>query len=178
MDDEQRRVMIDALEQAFAEVGIDLYSGAPRLLHFLDSNRPYVEACCSPEALRTLLSQLSETDAAQFATYAAFFNAFPKLLQQFVMDCVVTTAASAPTPVGPPRKLTPEIEREIVRRVTELYVDGSVGIGIAQSRVAQQLGLGKRTIQTVWRRRQQLSAQPFQSMSDIWKFLEGTIPKE
>lgn len=173
MDNEQRRQMIHALETAFTQAGVDIYSAAPRLLRFIDSNRPHVEACCSHKALDAYLAKATALDAAEFSICLAFLTAVPSLIQQFVTDGVVKAAESISLPVGPPRKLTPDIEREIVRRVTDLYTTGGVRIGIAQSRVAQQLGIGKRTVQTAWRKRHQIAAQPFQSMSDVWNFLSG-----
>lgn len=177
MNEEQRRLMIDALEQAFAETGIDLYAGASRLLRLLDSVRPHVEASCSREALDAYFATATATDSAELAVYVAFFTSAPALFQQFATDCAVKTADSIPRPVGPPRKLTPEIERDIVRRITHYYTVDGLHIGTAQTRVAQQLVLGKRTVQTAWRRRHQLAAQPFQTISDAWKFFAGTMPK-
>ena len=178
MDEEQRRQIIDAMEKAFAQVGVDLYSAAPRLLRFIDSNRPHVEACCSRQAVDAYFATATASDAAEIATYVAFVTAAPALLQQFVTDCVANAAESIPASAGPPRKLTPEIEREIVRRVSALYTADGVSIGTAQTRIAQQLRHGKRTVQTAWRKRKQQAIQPFQSMTDVWKFFTDTLPKQ
>ena len=90
-------------------------------------------------------------------------------------DCVVKTAATIPANVGHPSKLTPEIEREIVKRVTHFYTVDGLPVGIAQARVAQQLCLGRRIVQSVWRKRGTLAAQPFQSIRDVWKFFDGFL---
>jgi hypothetical protein len=173
MNEEQRQSMIDAIEKSFAESGVDLYTGAPRLLHFIDSVRPHVEASCSRKTLDDYLAKANEMDVSEIMMHMALFAAAPTLFQQFATDCAVKVAESIPAPVGPPRKLTPEIEREIVKRLKKLYVDDGLPIGIAQGRVALQLSLGKRTVQTVWRKRHQLVAQPFQSMSDVWDFFRA-----
>ena len=178
MNEDNRVSLVSSLEKAFEEVGVNLYEHAPRLLRFVDDIRPTVEAVCSPQSLNRFLASATDAEASKFATYAKLFTALPTLLASFVEDSVIKTAATIPPRVGPPNKLTPEIKREIVKRVTRFYLADGLPIGIAQSRVSQQLGLGKRTIQTAWSQRQQLAAQPFQSIGDVWKLFEGRVDND
>ena len=175
MNQENLLSLRSAVEKAFQEAGVNIYEQAPRLLRLIDENRPHVEASCSPQSLNRFLASATDAEAAKFAQYAKLFSALPTLLASFVEDSVVKTAAAIPPRVGPPNKLTPEIKREIVKRVTHFYLADGLPIGIAQSRVSKQLGLGKRTIQTAWSQRQQLAAQPFQSIGDVWKLLQGKV---
>lgn len=175
MNEDDRVSLVSALEKAFEEVGVNLYEHAPRLLRFVDDIRPTVEAVCSPQSLNRFLASATDAEAAKFAMYAKLFTALPTLLAGFVEESVIRTAAAIPPKVGPPNKLTPENKREIVKRVSHHYLAEGLPIGIAQTRVAQQLGLGKRTIQTAWSQRQHLAAQPFQSIGEVWKLLQGKV---
>ena len=76
--------------------------------------------------------------------------------------------------VGPPTKLTPEIKRQIIESVGRLHM-GGVGIGASQFRVAQQLNLGKRTVQGVWQQRLTLIEQPFQGIGDVWALIRTQV---
>jgi hypothetical protein len=153
---------------------VNIYRQAPRLLSLIDEFRPLVEASCSREALERYFASAGDTGEERIQMAVSLFFALPSILSEFVKDSVQQAAASIPAKVGPPLRLTPEIKRQIVESVGRLHI-GGLGIGVAQFRVAQQLNLSKRTVQGVWRQRQALSQQPFQSIGDVWVLIKKQI---
>ncbi len=113
MNEEHCNAMIAAMESAFAQVGIDLYSGAQRLSMFLEDYLPVIEAARSRESLAAYLESAGEQDEAKVAMLVAFISAFPALAGQFVSTVVQEKAATMPRgTVGRPLLLTPEMRRE------------------------------------------------------------------
>jgi hypothetical protein len=170
MDAASKKALIDALEVSFASVGVELYSGAQRLKLRIDKSYPCIEASQCRDSLERYFDDCSDADEEEVRTVAAFFLAAPALLEQFVQASVKRAADDIPNPSGRPEALTPELKRQIVEMIYRLNRK-KVLIGDAQSQAALKFGISKRTVQQVWRRRDEFEQQPFQSMDDIWKFI-------
>jgi hypothetical protein len=170
MEAKDRAILIDATETMFARTGHDLYEGARRIKQWVDERYPLLEASQSREGLNALLAHGKETDMQHLLQAVALLQALPSVAEQFVDQGILKAAQSIPTQNPGRRRIEPETKRKIVDAVGRLHMQG-VPIGTAQSRAAQKFGLGKRSIQRVWRERQHLAEQPFQTMDDIWRFL-------
>ncbi len=173
MNEEQRRALIDSLEQAFASYGMDLYQGARYFCRYLDGKRALLEASRSRETLDAYLQSTQAFNETEAAMAAAFFSAAPLLVNDAVLDAIREKAATLSSVPGRPVKLTPEMKREVVAQILRLLATG-LDMGAAQLRVSQQFGISKRSVQSVWRKRRELAEHPFQSIRDLWKFTEST----
>ena len=100
--------LIDAIEGAFQQVGLNVYEGAAALKQYIDANYPFVEASLSREALNHFFLQADENDTAQASDFISLTLAFPAIAEQLILNSVQETASQLPAPpVGRKTVLTP-----------------------------------------------------------------------
>jgi len=171
MEERYRTAIIDSFEKGVSDMGFNLYKVGPRMKSFLEARLPMLSAMSSREALDAYLATAPPTDEAYMQQAVMLFAALPQLLTTYLNETTRRIAENLPpAPAGRPKRVTPEIKREIVGHIGTLFTKG-VQLSDAQGRAALRFGVSRRTVQRVWRERHTFAAQPFLSIHDVLKFL-------
>jgi hypothetical protein len=168
---EQAEAAVDGLEAALKDAGAEHpYALAERALQWVTANREMFLAMRSRETLVDFVQRFPDEAGAVLPACIALLQITPAIIETQIKQAIHMAAKNHPRDVTPgrPSAVDDSAKRDICDAVSGLYRKG-VQLAEAQRRVAQQNGVGVRSIQRAWGEREALEAAPPQSIQDIWR---------
>lgn len=169
MDDEPRRRIIDAIEQALKLAGAKGFEDAEETMQQIaDLLTQRVKPLMNRERLEALLEQV-ELPPKDEQMFMAMAESFPSLI--VVALNMLSSEAAKTFPVanaGRPQSLTSTKRIEVCEHILKLYGQGTK-LMVAKQRTAQKFGVSLSTVERTWAERKNGHKPSLNEMIDFLK---------